>query len=255
MNEHEFGRAFREWADGEASESPSTGFRQRALDAPEEASPVATSSRLSFRPRTMVPALGGLAAAVLLVVVAGSLLSPPTQEGKEPGMKVGSSIAAAATAAALATSSAAGAVDLGPPPDSEWGEFNGHISHWAGAGRDEDSGATLYRYKINEISEPRFDGDISLAVRSEFLDDYGRTLWLGAFRIETEEGAWQEPPHLTLEYRDGSASTHTSAFVGEGAYEGLTALVEMTYLPVGDFALRGVITEDTVPPTPVWADD
>ena len=165
-------------------------------------------------------------------------------------MKVKSSITAAATAAALASTVAMGAVGPGVQPDFEYGEFIGRISFFAGAGQDEESGATLYRYHVDEMSEPRFDGDITLAVRSDFLDDYGRNLWRGAFRIETEEGAWQEPPHLTLEYRDGTASTHTSAFVGEGAYEGLTALVEMTYRPQGNFALRGVIVEDELPPDP-----
>ena len=237
MNEHDFERAFREWAEEEASESPAAGFRQRALDTPESASSVGPTRRLSFRPRAIVPALGGVAAAVLLVVVAGSLLSS-SPDGIEPGVNVGSSITAG---------------DLAVPPDPEWGEFSGHISYWADAGRDEESGAIRYRYKVNEMSDPRFDADFILAVNSEFLDDYGQTLWHGAFRIETEDGAWQEPPHLTLQYRDGTATTHTSAFVGEGAYEGLTALVEVTYQPHGDFALRGVITEDTTPPVPVWA--
>ena len=169
-------------------------------------------------------------------------------------MKVKSSVVAAATAAVLAAS-VAGAVESEAEPVLEHGEFAGRVSHIGHAGVDDDSGTNYYRYQVREMSDPRLDGEMMLATRSEWLDDYGRTLWHASFRIETEEGAWQEPPRMTLERRDGTGTTNTSALVGEGAYEGLTALVEMTYQPPGVFEMRGVITEDPVPPLPVWTED
>lgn len=169
-------------------------------------------------------------------------------------MKVKPSIATAAAAAVLVAWTAV-AVDLEAGMELESGEFVGRVSHIGHAGVDADSGTNYYRYQVREMSDPRLDGDMILATRSEWLDDYGRTLWHASFRIETDEGAWQEPPRVTLERRDGTGTTNTSALVGEGAYEGLTALVEMTYLPPGVFEMRGVITEDPVPPLPVWAED
>jgi hypothetical protein len=76
-------------------------------------------------------------------------------------------------------------------------------------------------------------------------------VWHGSVRVENAGGAWQEQPHLTLEFADGSASAHTTAFIGEGGYEGLTALTEFDYTTAGHFALRGIIVEAPAPEPPV----
>jgi hypothetical protein len=59
------------------------------------------------------------------------------------------------------------------------------------------------------------------------------------------------PPHLHLEYEDGTASTSTTPFIGEGDYEGLIALTEMHYMPAGHFEIRGVIVEGEPPEPPL----
>jgi hypothetical protein len=80
-------------------------------------------------------------------------------------------------------------------------------------------------------------------------------VWHASFRVENEDGAWQEVPNLGLVYPDESSSTRTSLLIGEGAYEGLTAIVEFSR-PGGAaaFEVRGVISPVEMPPPPSHED-
>jgi hypothetical protein len=101
---------------------------------------------------------------------------------------------------------------------------------------------------ILEMSDPRLEGTATLEAN---LDDRPSavTLYVAAFRIEGDDGAWQQVPSLHFAGPDGRRSTKTIVFEGNGAYEGLTAVAEMSN--TGDILdLRGFILEGEVPPIP-----
>ena len=110
----------------------------------------------------------------------------------------------------------------------------------------------LCQTPVLEMSDPRLDGDVT--VRSDF-DVYpdGLTVLRWAFRIENEGGAWQQQPVLTMNFPDGTYSTVTISLIGEGGYEGLTAVAEV---PVSNdtWSLDGLIFPGDLPsPTAVDA--
>ena len=106
------------------------------------------------------------------------------------------------------------------------------------------------------MSDPRFDGQISLAGDRSGLGE-GAELWNTVIRIENEEGAWEEVPGL-VRFDEASASVRTGLFIGEGAYEGLVAVTELAWdlsEPRSAFDVRGVVVdEEDLPETVILAD-
>ena len=72
----------------------------------------------------------------------------------------------------------------------------------------------------------------------------------GTWRIENRDGAWQGS-FTNIKYPDSTTIVST-ALVGEGAYDGLTALWESTnHRPLDcAWAVRGLILEGDVPAAP-----
>ena len=100
------------------------------------------------------------------------------------------------------------------------------------------------------MSDPRLDGTVDNAWNWDIYTSGDRhTVWTGGFRIENEDGAWQMRPITNIEFFVGEYSVWTGIFDGEGGYEGLTAVAEVTEADRG-FSLRGVIIEGEVPPAP-----
>lgn len=100
-------------------------------------------------------------------------------------------------------------------------------------------------------TDPRWEGTISVAQNS---DDYGAiggpSVGMFAFRIENEEGAWQQMPTVTLVV-PGVDEVDRGVFVGEGAYEGLIAVVDIaTDHAAQTWDLHGYIIDDELPPPP-----
>jgi hypothetical protein len=104
------------------------------------------------------------------------------------------------------------------------------------------------------MSDPRLDG---IHVVSEDRDEYhsGESPFpimvaAGTRRIENDEGGWQGSYSVAY-LADGSITTFTMPLVGEGAYEGLTALWEEQSSQTScTLEIRGVIIEGTVPEAP-----
>lgn len=119
-----------------------------------------------------------------------------------------------------------------------------------------DAGGT-WAYLAEEISEPRFDGRISIVGNESVLSN-GASVWSSAFRVENDEGAWQEVPAPLLRFDHATASTRTGLFEGEGAYEGLVAVAELGWDVSGAdsvFDVRGIILgADDPPPSVIVAD-
>jgi hypothetical protein len=80
---------------------------------------------------------------------------------------------------------------------------------------------------ITEASDPRLRGTTYMAANSnDYSDAGGPVVWNYAFRIENEDGAWQQRPTLDLDLFDGSDDLTLGVMVGEGGYEGLTAVFQ-----------------------------
>ena len=101
------------------------------------------------------------------------------------------------------------------------------------------------------MSDPRLAGDYYVSYDS---DDYESStvtsVGSGTWRIENEDGAWQGS-FTNIKYPDSTTIVST-ALVGEGAYDGLTALWESTNIrPLGcAWDVRGLILEGDVPVAP-----
>ena len=101
------------------------------------------------------------------------------------------------------------------------------------------------------MSDPRLDGVYSISYDS---DDYESptvtSIGTGTWRIENREGAWMGS-FTNIKYPDSTTIVST-ALIGEGAYEGLTAVWESTnHRPVEcAWAVRGLILEGHTPAVP-----
>lgn len=114
-----------------------------------------------------------------------------------------------------------------------------------------DAGGT-WAYVTREVSDPRLEGSMSITGNESVLSN-GADIWSSAFRIENDEGSWQEVPWLLIDFGDGSTTTRTGLFMGEGAYDGLAAVAELAWDRSGmdsAFDVRGVVLDaDDLPPT------
>jgi hypothetical protein len=176
-------------------------------------SAAAQSSR--WRSTSMFSATKFAAASVVMVLVGGILLAGPltTPNGSTPG---------AATQAVA--------------PEA----FTGH---W----QFEGDGFAV------EVTDPRLDGVVEDYHNSRFIGDLGVTVYNRAFRIENDEGSWVEEPTMLMLLPGDEGTTTTTKFVGEGAYEGLMAIMEIDWKGwrSGTFDLRGIITPGPAPDAPV----
>jgi hypothetical protein len=114
-----------------------------------------------------------------------------------------------------------------------------------------DAGGT-WGYVTREMSDPRLDGSVSITGNESVLSN-GTDIWSSAFRIENDQGSWQEVPWLLMDFGDDSTTTRTGLFMGEGAYEGLVAVAELAWDRSGmdsAFDVRGIVLDaDDLPPT------
>jgi hypothetical protein len=102
---------------------------------------------------------------------------------------------------------------------------------------------------VVEPGDPRLDG--ALTLRASSLQKAGLEVWHGAFRIENEDGAWQQRPIIQsvklADDRDPLA--WTAVFDGEGGYDDLTAIMGITRYG-GGWDIEGVILDGPLPPEP-----
>jgi hypothetical protein len=102
------------------------------------------------------------------------------------------------------------------------------------------------------VSDPRLEG---IWYHTEDNDTYsgpgtdGLIIGTWTRRIENDEGAWQGTTHLTIDFPDGDAvggARGPYVMIGEGAYEGLTALLTQGE-EEGCPNERGYIFEGSIP--------
>ncbi len=105
------------------------------------------------------------------------------------------------------------------------------------------------RLRVIETSDPRLDGDVTLHINRDDYPD-GLCLIRWAYRIENAGGAWQQEPAFQVVHPDGTSSMDMIVLVGEGGYEGLTAVADPPP-PTGDiWSLQGYIVDGPVPADP-----
>jgi len=175
-------------------------------------------------------AIGGVAAALTIVVMVSLSLGLPSSRSIVPG-----------------------AVSPSPKPvDHPSGTiFEGRILCGSSAGRAgsttfNDIGSEQdpllrsetrgfgYDVEVASMSDPRLDGQIINYWDSDeyFADDSSvGHVGTGTWRITNDEGAWQGSFHNVF-FPDDSWGTTVYPLYGEAAYEGLVALWEFDYLPV-----------------------
>jgi len=139
-----------------------------------------------------------------------------------------------------------GQVVCGPPvlPDGGGSETTVDIG---------DEGLVLTRYRGGtwhqhiDVTDPRLEGDIYQRWESDGYavpdGETGPTVAAMTWRIENDEGAWQGG-QMELVLSDGTQLQSLTTLTGEGAYEGLTALMGVVGFEDGCTAdIRGVIVE------------
>jgi hypothetical protein len=159
------------------------------------------------------------------------------------------------------------ATDAVPQPPAE---FSGQVvcgpPRGAGGNGSEttvdigEEGLVLTRYRGGtwrqtiEVTDPRLEGDIYQRWESDGYavpdGETGPTVAAMTWRIENDEGAW-EGGQMELVLSDGTQLQALTTLTGEGAYEGLTALMGVVGFEDGCTAdVRGVIVEGVPAPEP-----
>ena len=152
---------------------------------------------------------------------------------------------------ALLVGPAAGATAQGGPTEftARWAFGSAMPSGEAVA----EDGITKWRGQVwqprtrTEATDPRFRGEIT---NSWNHDDYpdGSKIGSVTFTVRNDDGAWIMRPALALEFPgDQWWPLFGAIFDGEGAYDGLLALVNIETADSG-FDLRGyIVDEDSLP--------
>ena len=167
-----------------------------------------------------------------------------------------------ATLALLAAATLGVAAQSSPPPPAQTvpAEFSGRIVFGPQVrnettttvdGRTETRGGA-WTPTITSMSDPRLDGTATISFDTDaYVGPDGTSMGVGTgtWRIENADGAWQGSYNIVM--TDAYGSTATMPLVGEGAYDGLTAIWEST---IGDsgWDVRGVILP-AAPPAPPTA--
>jgi RNA polymerase sigma factor (sigma-70 family) len=119
----------------------------------------------------------------------------------------------------------------------------------------ENRGYAERAFDNDSPSDPRLRGNLSLAFNT---NRYGASGGISvdsiAIRIENEEGAWQQMPMVSPVFPGEDSKNEVGVFVGEGAYEGLIAVVRIATRDItstnGGWELHGYIFDGELPPAP-----
>ena len=97
---------------------------------------------------------------------------------------------------------------------------------------------------LEAFSDARLDGDATIWWNDDTYAD-GVRVEHGGFTITNDEGSWEQIPDINVVFPDGTGTTRTSVFVGQGAYEGLTAIAEIA-LADAVWTFEGVILDGEI---------
>ena len=104
---------------------------------------------------------------------------------------------------------------------------------------------------VEPASDPRFVGDVSASFEDATypFPDFSLQVASRALHVVNDEGAWRGVPSLVTFHPDGTQSTVTQTFIGEGDYAGSFAVADITTTPGegGGVELHGYIIEGEPP--------
>ena len=145
-------------------------------------------------------------------------------------------------AISLMAGSAIGVIAQDGPADPV--AFSGHIP--SGSATYQEGAGSAWVFRSAEMSDPRLQGVVTHSHNVESAGDF--RIFSSVWRIENEDGAWEGPEHTVI--LPGEGRTMSSVvLIGEGDYEGLTALAEFTFVGYSK-DVRGVIIDGGLPPIP-----
>jgi hypothetical protein len=102
---------------------------------------------------------------------------------------------------------------------------------------------------VEPFSDPRLQGTYYIW---PYHDEYtgGPTIWVQGFTFTNDDGAWRGIPVVSLDdVSFDSSPGETHVLIGDGAYEGLTAIATITFTGSG-WAWHGWIIDGEIPPMP-----
>ena len=166
---------------------------------------------------------------------------------------------AAALATALAAGMASGAVAQDDGTDTAApAEFTVKWAWGPGVRSDDmtvENGITTTRGGawrpgvISAATDPRLEGTVTIAANSDQYPD-GLEVWNYAFRVENEDGAWQQLPAINVATgSDDDLDATSGVMIGEGAYDGLIAVFDVLGGP-SSWTLHGYIIDGELTPDP-----
>jgi len=132
-----------------------------------------------------------------------------------------------------------------------------HGGGYAQVGGVDQNRAAVYEDTL-EWSDPRLPSSmwISENLDMHYLGDgYEAWVWAGSIRLEDEQGAWTGQENGMGEFMDDSLVLRPRVMMlrGEGAYEGLTAVLQRSWDPddpTYHATVEGYIFETESPPMP-----
>ncbi len=110
----------------------------------------------------------------------------------------------------------------------------------------------VWRQSTSSMSDPRLEGTVHQSADSDSYTlsggEAGPSFEISTKRIENDEGAWQGSAQF-LNFPDGTVVASPYVMVGEGAYEGLTAIYSVDIFDCGE-NIQGYIIEGNIPAVP-----
>jgi hypothetical protein len=115
----------------------------------------------------------------------------------------------------------------------------------------ERRGST-WRATATGVSDPRLDGTVTVSLNSDTYGLRGAGIARGVIRIENADGAWEDDDVTAFNFVDQTGPLETGVLVGEGAYEGLVAIVDGLFsdddhLDPISWEVRGMIIDRELP--------
>ena len=104
---------------------------------------------------------------------------------------------------------------------------------------------------VEPASDPRFAGAMSASISHAYhpFPDFLLDVASRALHVVNDEGAWRGVPSVVVFHPDGTESTTTQTFIGEGDYAGSYAVADIKSTPGagGGVELHGYIIEGEPP--------
>ena len=101
---------------------------------------------------------------------------------------------------------------------------------------------------VEPFTDPRLAGEFRTWENNRACPG-GRTCWAGGFSMHDDDGGWIQRPGLRINHPDGTSATTVIVMDGQGAYDGLTVVAEVS-LANERYDWHGYIVDGELPPAP-----